>query len=164
MNRVTPSHIRVDADEVTYPLHIIIRYEMEQGLIDGSISVNDVPAIWNAKMKEYLGIEPKNDSEGCLQDIHWAMGFFGYFPSYLLGAMYAAQFFEAAIQANPTLCDDFRKGEFDRFREWLKTAVHKPGFFANCSEDLLKEVCGKGLDPDVYVSYLKGKYEDLYCL
>lgn len=89
INKVEPGFIRVEADELTYPMHIILRYELEKGLIEGSIQVDELPSLWNLKMKEYLGIEPKTDSEGVLQDVHWSSGLFGYFPTYSLGAIYA---------------------------------------------------------------------------
>jgi len=109
INLVKPSFIRVEADEVTYPMHIILRYEIEKGLMNGSIQVDDLPSLWNQKMKEYLGIEPTTDTEGVLQDTHWSCGLFGYFPTYLLGAIYASQFFTQALKEIPNLLEEIKK-------------------------------------------------------
>ncbi|CAN0431376.1 unnamed protein product, partial [Scytosiphon promiscuus] len=122
-NRVAPSLIRVDADEVTYPLHIILRFEIEQGLMDGSIAVEDVPSVWASKMKELLGVDVPGDAEGCLQDIHWSVGAFGYFPSYTLGAVMACQFLEAARKALPDLDSDLEAGKFEPLKSWLNREV-----------------------------------------
>merc|ERR1711879_264503 len=104
------SMIRVEADEVTYPLHVILRFEIEKGLIDGSVEVDEVPTLWNKKMKEYLGVEPADDAQGCLQDLHWSMGAIGYFPTYTLGAMAAVQIFNAATRDIPNLDEDCKWG------------------------------------------------------
>merc|ERR1711879_399476 len=121
------SMIRVEADEVTYPLHVILRFEIEKGLIDGSVEVDEVPTLWNKKMKEYLGVEPADDAQGCLQDLHWSMGAIGYFPTYPLGAMSAVQIFGTAKKELPGLDDAIAAGNFTSLREWLNTNVHSLG-------------------------------------
>lgn len=110
---------------MTYPLHIILRFEIEQGLLDGSIKVEDVPKVWNAKMTEYLGCTPANDAQGCLQDVHWSCGAFSYFPTYSLGAMNATQIFETAGKAIPDLEGQIARGEFKALKEWLNANIHK---------------------------------------
>lgn len=159
-----PSLIRVDADELTYTLHVILRYEIERGLIDGSIKVADVPALWNAKMQDYLGATPPNDAQGCLQDIHWSGGAMGYFPTYTLGAMYAAQIFECAEASIPGLLDSLAKGEFAPLRLWLNEKIHRVGSLYASGDELMIAVTGKPLDPQVYLSYLRKKYTELYKL
>jgi len=158
------SMIRVEADEVTYPMHVILRFEIERGLIDGSVEVDDVPALWNSKMKEYLGVEPKDDAEGCLQDIHWSMGALGYFPTYSLGAMSAVQIFEAAKKDLPTLDEDIANGDFAALRIWLNEKVHSLGSLYPKADDLLEAITGKPLDPDLFLKYLEDKYSDIYKL
>ncbi len=125
--RVEPSLIRIDADGVTYPLHVIVRYELEKDLIGGALDVDDLPEAWNVKMREYLGVVPKTDAEGCLQDIHWAAGSFGYFPDYTVGAVAAAQFFAAARAAVPDLDERLGKGDFSALKTWLNNNVHALG-------------------------------------
>jgi carboxypeptidase Taq len=159
-----PSLIRVEADELTYTLHVILRYEIERGLIDGSIRVADVPAIWNAKMQEYLGATPPNDASGCLQDIHWAGGAMGYFPTYTLGAMYAAQIYETARAAIPNLEESLSKGEFAPLRLWLNEKIHRVGSLYASGDELMVAVTGKPLDPQVYLRYLRSKYAEIYKL
>ena len=158
------SLIRVEADEVNYPLHVIIRYEVEQGLLNGSIKVDQVPTIWNEKMQSYLGVNPPNDAAGCLQDIHWAMGALGYFPTYLIGAACAAQIFEQARKSIPDLDKLLADGDFKPLKVWLNHNIHVSGsFFASCDE-LMTKVTGKPLDPQIFVRYLTSKYKDLYDL
>lgn len=159
-----PSFIRVEADEVTYPLHIILRFEVEKGLIEGTVSVEEIPALWNAKMKEYLGVEPDDDAQGCLQDVHWSAGLFGYFPTYTLGAMSAVQIFDAAKKELPTLDADLAAGNFAPLRKWLNEKVHSVGSLHPTADDLLEAVTGKPLDPQIFLNYLKAKYTTLYKL
>lgn len=163
VNKVEPSFIRVDADEVTYPLHVILRFELERALINGSLKVRDIPAAWNAKMKELLGITPKTNSEGCLQDIHWSMGGFGYFPTYTLGNLYAAHFFEAFEKAHPNWESRLAKGELLFIKDWLNKTVHKHGRYYS-SLDLLKHATGKNFTADAYTNYLQSKYTQIYNL
>ena len=159
-----PSLIRVEADELTYTLHVILRYEIERGLVDGSVQVADVPALWNAKMQSYLGATPPNDAAGCLQDIHWAGGAMGYFPTYTLGAMYAAQIFEKAREEIPNLEESLSKGEFSPLRCWLNEKIHRVGSLHASGDELMIAVTGKALDPQVYLSYLRKKYTEIYKL
>lgn len=163
VNKVEPSFIRVEADEVTYPLHVILRFEMERALIEGSLKVKDVPEAWNAKMHELLGITPANNAEGCLQDIHWAMGGIGYFPTYTLGNIYAAQLFETFIKKHPDWEKRVAVGDLHFITEWLHEAVHKHGR-QYTSHDILKLATGKEPTADSYISYLQNKYKDIYSL
>lgn len=161
INRAGPSFIRVEADEVTYCLHVIIRFEIEKELVKGTLQVSDLPAAWNAKMKEYLGITPPNDTLGCLQDIHWSLGDFGYFPTYALGNLFSAQFFAAFAKKFPDWDERVAKGELEFVREWLKTNIHRWGRMYN-SDDLAKKVTGKTLNETAYCNYLKKKYSEIY--
>ncbi len=158
-----PSFIRVEADEVTYPMHVILRYELERGLFDGSIHVEHLPAMWNAKMKEYLGVEPPTDTLGVLQDTHWSGGAFGYFPSYTLGAIYASQFYQALIRAQPDLEKQIETGNLTLVREWLGTQIHQQGRLLSVP-DLVKQVTGESLNPDNFLDYLNNKYRQIYRL
>ncbi|CAM9896079.1 unnamed protein product [Ectocarpus sp. 6 AP-2014] len=164
LNRVAPSLIRVDADEVTYPLHIILRFEIEQGLMDGSIAVKDVPSVWVSKMKELLGVDVPGDAEGCLQDIHWSVGAFGYFPSYTLGAVMACQFLEAAKLALPDLDSSLEAGNFEPLKTWLNREVHARGSLFASPDELLSEVTGDIMRPSALVEHLKSKYTEIYDL
>ncbi len=159
INRIEPSTIRVEADEVTYCLHIILRFELEKGLIDGSIQAKDVPTIWNKKMEEYLGITPSNDQEGCLQDIHWAMGGIGYFPTYALGNLLAAQLFESIKLSHPDFKQKIEIGDFSFLREWLYENIHKHGKIYPPKELILK-ASGKPLGVESYINYLETKFLD----
>jgi carboxypeptidase Taq len=159
-----PSMIRVESDEVTYPLHIILRYELEKALVEGSIEVKDLPRLWNEKMKEYLGCEPESDARGVLQDVHWSAGLFGYFPTYSLGAMYATQIFKAAEKELPGLADDIAAGKFERLKGWLNEKIHKVGSLPTSGDELMVAVTGAPLQPQVFLDYLKDKYSALYQL
>ena len=163
INDVRPSLIRVEADEATYNLHVIIRFELEQDLINGQLAVADLPAAWNAKYLEYLGIEPPNDTEGVLQDIHWSAGLIGYFPTYSLGNLYAAQFFSQAEHELGSLDDEFARGEFGRLLNWLRQNIHERG---QCytAEELVRQVTGRPLSPEPLLAYLRSKYATLYGL
>ncbi|PSC70957.1 Carboxypeptidase Taq [Micractinium conductrix] len=158
------SMIRVEADEVTYPLHIIIRYELEKALLEGKIAVDDLPKLWNQKMKEYLGCEPESDARGVLQDVHWSAGALGYFPTYSLGAMYACQLFKAAQVDLPTLDADIAAGNFAPLKAWLNEKVHKVGSLHPSGDELMKAVTGAPLDPQIFLDYLQQKYTKLYQL
>jgi carboxypeptidase Taq len=161
INKVSPTLIRVEADEVTYCLHVIIRFELEKQLIEGKLPASDLPEAWNAKMKEYLGVTPPNDQQGCLQDIHWSLGDFGYFPTYALGNLFAAHFFAAFAKEFPDWDKRVAKGDLSFVREWLKTNIHCHGRTYN-SEELAKRVTGKPLSEAAYCTYLKKKYSDIY--
>ncbi|KAF9139520.1 hypothetical protein BG015_002000 [Linnemannia schmuckeri] len=163
-NRVEPGFIRIEADEVTYPMHVILRYEIEKALVEGDIQVADVPALWNAKMKEYLGLEVTEDRIGCLQDTHWAVGLIGYFPTYTLGSIYAVQIFATAKEAIPNLDEHLAKGEFSVLKEWLNKNVHEQGSLRESGDDLIFDLTGKHLDSSLYVKYLTDKYTAIYNL
>lgn len=160
VNDVKPSFIRIEADELTYPLHIMVRYELEKGLINGDIEVKDLPKLWNEKMVEYLGIEPPTDKEGVLQDIHWAGGDFGYFPSYALGYMYAAQFKDKMAQSID-IDNVIKSGDFSPIRAWLTENIHQYGKMKK-PLDILNDVTGEGLNPDHLINYLTSKYSEIY--
>lgn len=157
INQVQPSFIRVEADEVTYCLHVILRFEIEKGLMDGTIKVKDVPAIWAAKMQESLSITPSNDSEGCLQDIHWAMGGIGYFPTYALGNLLATELFSLMENRHPDWQQKVSVGNLSFLEDFLKENVHKYGKIYLPNE-LIKKITGKPLNPEKYIKYLQKKY------
>jgi carboxypeptidase Taq len=163
INRVAPSMIRVEADEVTYGLHIILRFELERELLNENIAVKDVPAAWNQRMKDILGVEPSTDAEGCLQDIHWSMGAFGYFPTYSLGNLYAAMFFDAAKIALPNLDDQMRTGDLLPLKTWLNENIHQHGQRYRANE-LAEKVTGQPLTEKPFVRYLNQKFGALYNL
>ncbi len=161
INAVKPSFIRVEADEVTYCLHVILRFEIEKMLVSGQLQVADLPDAWNSKMKEFFGITPPNDTQGCLQDIHWALGAFGYFPTYALGNLFSAQFFSSFEKQHPDWSKKIEKGDLPFVREWLKETIHRWGRMYN-SEELVKKATGKPLSEVAYCSYLKKKYSAIY--
>lgn len=161
INKVEPSFIRVEADEVTYSLHVILRFEMERDLIAGKMKVSDIPDAWNEKMENLLGITPANDAEGCLQDVHWSMGAFGYFPSYTLGNLYAAQLFTAFARAFPNWEKRVAKGELDFIKEWLHQNVHQYGRQYS-SRDLLQKITKKQFSSKYFIEYITNKYEEIY--
>jgi carboxypeptidase Taq len=161
INKFAPSFVRVEADEVTYCLHVILRFEIEKELVKGNLQVSDLPAAWNEKMKEYFGIVPPNDTLGCLQDIHWSLGDFGYFPTYALGNLFAAQFFRTFAKKFPDWTERVSQGELHFIREWLKMNIHRFGRMYN-AEELVKKVTGKPLSETAYCSYLKKKYTEIY--
>ena len=163
INKVEPSLIRVEADEVTYNLHIFIRFELEQALIAGDLSVADVPEAWNAKYQAYLGITPPSDADGCLQDIHWSHGTIGYFPTYTLGNLMAAQLFDQAQRDIPDLEAQFAQGEFETLLAWLREHVHRHGQKFTAPE-LLQREFGTEISARPLVGYLKEKYTALYQL
>jgi len=161
VNKVEPSFIRVEADEVTYCLHIMLRFEMEKGMLDGSIAVKDVPEAWNAKMQDYLGITPPNDAEGCLQDVHWSGGMFGYFPTYALGTILSAQLFEKATQDNAQIVPDLERGEFGSLLAWLREKVHHPGR-RYLPAELVVRATGEPAQSHSYLKYLNTKFREVY--
>jgi len=161
VNYVEPSLIRVDADELTYSLHVIIRYEIEKQLINGEIEVEDLPQIWNEKYKEYLGVEPQNDSEGVLQDMHWSDGSFGYFPSYALGNIYGGMFLHSLLKDNESAIDDLKNGDTSYIGDWLEKKIHQYGCMYNPNE-LIKMVTGEELTTKYFIDYLKRKYIKIY--
>lgn len=155
--QVTPSLIRVDADEATYPLHIIIRYKIEKLLIEDNLSVKQIPEIWNKLMKKYLGIVPRSNTEGCLQDIHWFDGTFGYFPTYTFGALYASQLFSSAKRKIPGLKKNIEKGNFTSLIKWLRKNIHNHGSLYNNNE-LIKKITGEDLNIDYFKNHLIERY------
>jgi carboxypeptidase Taq len=163
INQVKPSFIRVEADEVTYPLHVILRFELEKDLFSGALKVREIPEAWNEKMTNYLGITPKTNTEGCLQDVHWSMGAFGYFPTYALGNMYAAHLFQKFVQDYPDWEKQVAKGELLFIKKWLNEAIHQHGKHYR-SQELLKKITGKPFTEKAYVDYLNSKYTEIYKL
>lgn len=163
INTCRPSFIRVEADELSYPLHIILRYEIEMGLFDGSMVVDDLPEIWNEMMTRYLGIKPPNDRLGVLQDSHWSGGAFGYFPSYTLGAMYACQFYQALLKEQPDITRDIEQGNFKPIKDWLNKKIHSQGRLYS-PQELIKNVTGDVLNPECFIGYLRDKYREIYQL
>jgi carboxypeptidase Taq len=163
INRVKPSLIRVEADELTYNLHIMLRFEIEQDLVEGKTQPEDLPDIWNRKMNEYLGIVPSQDSEGVLQDVHWSMGGFGYFPTYTLGNLYAVQFYEQAHREMPRLSEEIAAGQLMGLRRWLGQKIHRWGRMFT-PDRLAQRVTGAGLNPEPFLAYLERKYGQLYGL
>jgi carboxypeptidase Taq len=163
INESKPSLIRIEADELTYPLHIIIRYEIEKGLFNGEIEVKDLPQVWNKLYQEYLGITPENDAKGVLQDVHWAGGSFGYFPSYALGYMYAAQFKHKMLENLPNFDQLLEEGDLLPIKEWLNKNIHQYGKQKKPLE-ILQDVTGEGLNAQYLVDYLYEKYGKVYQL
>lgn len=163
INHVEPSLIRVEADEATYNLHIIIRFELEQALLSQDLAVSDLPGAWREKYQQYLGIEPKTDADGCLQDIHWSAALIGYFPTYSLGNLYASQFFEQADRDLGGLAALFARGEFDPLKSWLNEMIHHRGQNYTASE-LVQLVTGAPLSHAPLMRHLRGKLAPLYGL
>ena len=155
--RVRRSTIRMDADELTYPVHIMLRYELEKKILEGSLPVADLPEAWSDNLEQRLGVRPANDVEGCLQDIHWAVGHFGYFPSYVLGAVIAGQLNEAMRAARPSLDEEIAGGHFGGVMDWLRDNVHGVGARLPV-QDLIKQATGKPLTAAAYLRYLETKY------
>lgn len=163
VNAVRPSLIRVEADEATYNLHIIIRFELEEALVRGDLLARDLPGAWNEKYQKYLGLTPPHDGEGVLQDVHWSAALFGYFPTYALGNLYAAHFFEAAARDLGDLDAMLRRGEFESLRNWMGKAIHQQGRRYDAPE-LLRRVGHESLSPAPLLTYLKRKLGPIYRL
>ena len=161
INQVHPSLIRIEADELTYCLHVILRFELELALIDEKLTVQELPDAWNQKMHDLLGITPTTDTDGVLQDMHWSGGDFGYFPTYAIGSIYAAQLYTAIQHDHPDLQTNLITGHLTPILTWLRHHIHQYGRLYN-ADDIIKRACGKGLDSHTYVNYLKNKYYDLY--
>jgi carboxypeptidase Taq len=161
INDVQPSFIRVEADEVTYNLHIILRFELEQALVRGDLPPADVPKVWNEKFKQFFNLMPPTDSLGCLQDVHWSLGGIGYFPTYTLGNLYAAQFMDQARQDLGELAGDFRQGNFQRLKTWLNDKIHQPGQRYRAGA-LCEKVTGTPLSHKPLLRYMKEKFGGLY--
>ncbi len=163
INRVAPSLIRVEADEVTYALHVILRFELEKALVSRTLSVKDLPEAWRAKSRELLGVEPANDREGVLQDIHWSMGGIGYFPTYALGNLYAAAFMQRINRDLPALWTEVGEGNCSSLLSWLRTHIHRHGS-ARTAEELCVEITGQPLSAEPFINYVREKYRDIYGL
>ena len=161
VNLVKPSLIRVEADELTYCLHVILRFEIEADLMEDKISVRDIPAIWNQKMDEMLGITPANDVEGVLQDMHWSGGSIGYFPTYAIGTIYSAQIYNQIKKENSNLENEIENGDYQNILSWLGENIHRQGRLMTADETI-KKCCGEGLNSKAYIDYLKEKYYNLY--
>lgn len=160
INKVEPGFIRIEADELTYPLHIILRFELEKGLVEGSLNVREVPEAWNEKMEKYLGIIPKNNAEGCLQDIHWSMGEFGYFPTYTLGNLYAAHLFQAFEKDHSDWEKQVSGGNLAFIKGWLHQKIYQHGR-RYTTQELLQLATGHPFTAHAYIHYLKKKYENI---
>ncbi len=163
INHVQPSFIRVEADECTYNLHVILRFELEVDLIEGRLDVKDVPEAWNAKVKDYLGLDVPDDAHGCLQDIHWSHGSMGYFPTYTLGNLYASQLFEQIEKDLPDIWSEVGAGQFAPLLEWLRARVHNVGRRKQATV-LIEDITGKAPDSEAFMRYLNTKYGALYQL
>jgi carboxypeptidase Taq len=161
VNQVRPSMIRVEADELTYCLHVILRFELELALLEEKITVAELPSAWNEKMTEFLGITPQNDKEGVLQDMHWSGGEFGYFPTYAIGTIYASQLYNRFIKEHTTALDEISQGNFTTILAWLSEHVYQYGRLIP-ADDIIKKTCGEGLNSKVFITYLKAKYYPLY--
>ncbi|MDQ4106632.1 MAG: carboxypeptidase M32, partial [Actinomycetota bacterium] len=160
---VAPSEIRVEADELTYNLHILLRFELEVAIMEEKLSVADLPEAWNAKMEEYLGLTPENDAQGVLQDVHWSAGLFGYFPTYSIGNVLSVQLFDTATEQRPEIKEEISWGEFDTLRGWLRENVHRYGSKYE-PEDLVQRATGRPLDTQPYLEHLRTKFGELYDL
>ncbi|MEE4298032.1 MAG: carboxypeptidase M32 [Pseudomonadales bacterium] len=163
VNIVKPDFIRVEADEATYNMHPLIRFELERELLAGRMQVKDISEAWNIRYKKYLGLDVPNDAKGCLQDIHWSMTAMGYFPTYTLGNLYAAQFFEKALADMPDLYEQFKAGEFGALKRWLNENIHAHGRRYKAAE-LCEHVTGEPLSPEPLMRHLEGKLRPLYGL
>jgi len=163
INEAKRSEIRVEADEITYNLHVLLRFELEIELLDGGLSVAGLPDAWNAKMEEYLDLTPESAAKGVLQDVHWSAGLFGYFPTYSIGNVLSVQLFEAAVARHPEIPGQIGSGEFGTLLGWLRENVHRHGSRYD-PEDLVERATGRPLDPEPYLRYLKSKFGELYGL
>ena len=163
INKVEPSLIRTEADELTYHFHVFIRYELEKNLVSGAINTKDIPSFWNEQYKKYLGVSAASDKHGCLQDIHWSHGSFGYFPTYSLGSFYAAQIFSFAKKQLPGLEEQLQNGNSLNLLNWLRENIHRYGRKFT-SEELCSMITGKPLDIKDFMDYLLQKYTMIYNL
>jgi carboxypeptidase Taq len=163
INKVEPSLIRIEADELTYNMHIFVRFELELALLEGSLKVKQLPEAWNATYQAYLGITPPDDARGCLQDIHWSIGLIGYFPTYTLGNIISAQLLEAIRRDIPNLDAQIGRGDFGPLLAWLNTNVHRHGR-RYLPAELIKRATGQALTSKPYVGYLQAKFGEIYGL
>ncbi|MEO0339997.1 MAG: carboxypeptidase M32, partial [Bacteroidota bacterium] len=163
INKVTPSPIRIESDELHYHFHIMIRYEIEKALIEDSLQVKDIPEVWNSKYKSYLGLDIADDNTGCIQDIHWSHGSIGYFPTYSLGSFYAAQFYTQAQKEISQLDEKIAAGEAEELLTWLRDRVHQHGQ-KYTADELCKNITGEPLNFSYFMDYAKEKYNQIYTL
>jgi carboxypeptidase Taq len=163
INKVQPSLIRVEADEATYNMHIMLRMEIEIALMEGKLAAKDLPEFWNTKMLDYLGVTPPNDAKGVLQDVHWSGGMIGYFSTYALGNLVSAQLWEKINQDMPDLTEQIRAGKFENLLGWLREKIHRHGRKFE-PQELVQKVTGSKIDPAAYVRYLTKKYSEIYGL
>ena len=163
INKVERSFIRVEADEATYNLHIMLRFALEKDIITGKIPVKELPDAWNDRFKEFFALVPPNDAQGVLQDVHWSAGLFGYFPTYALGNLLSVQYYNQALEDEPTIPDDIRQGKFDTLLTWLNTNIHQHGRKFTAAE-LTRRVTGEDIQSDDYMAYLETKFSDVYGL
>jgi len=161
VNYVTPSYIRVEADEATYNLHILLRYELERAMLNGEIDLKDLPGEWNRRFKDYFGLEVDRDTNGCLQDVHWSAGLIGYFPTYTLGNLYAAQFFGKAKEDIPDLAEQFQRGDYSGLLGWLRENIHRHGQRYRAVQ-LCERVTGRPLSSRSLMSYMNSKFAEIY--
>jgi carboxypeptidase Taq len=161
INSVQPSFIRVDADEITFNLHIILRFELEKAIINDNLPISDLPELWNLKMEELIGIIPPNDSKGILQDVHWSEGIFGYFPSYILGNLYSAQIYYDLLKKNSQIHSEIKNGQYNNLISYLKQNIYQYGKIYR-SDDLIKKITGESLNPEYFTAYLIEKYFQIY--
>jgi carboxypeptidase Taq len=157
VNAVKPSFIRVEADEATYNLHILLRFQLEEALFDGALEVEGLDAAWNEGMEKLLGIRPPDAARGFLQDVHWSCGLFGYFPTYTLGNLYAAQLAAAYERAHGSIDAQVRAGDLATLREWLRGSIHRHGREFSAAE-LIRKATGEDLDAGYFLKYLESKY------
>jgi carboxypeptidase Taq len=153
----------VDADELTYNLHIMLRFEIERDMLEDRVAIEDLPQLWRDKMEAFLGVSPETDREGVLQDVHWSLGAIGYFPTYTLGNLYSVQFFNQAVRDTPDLIDRIAEGNLQPLKTWLNEKIHRWGR-TYTAEALVKRVTGEPLNPDHFTSYLERKYAEIYQL
>jgi carboxypeptidase Taq len=163
VNAVRPSAIRTEADELTYDLHVLLRFELEVDLFEQDLTVSDLPEAWNAKMEEYLGIVPENDALGVLQDTHWAIGYFGYFPAYTVGNVLSVQLFDAAVERRPEILPEMERGEFGTLLGWMREHIHRHGKKYE-PDALIEHATGRPPDTAPYLRYLGTKFGELYDL
>lgn len=163
VNKVERSFIRVEADEATYNLHIILRFELEQDMLTGKIRIADLPDIWNTRFTEYFGITPPNDAKGVLQDVHWSAGLIGYFATYALGNLLSVQYYHAALRDHPSIPDEIAEGKFDTLRHWMNEKIHQHGRKFT-GDELTRRITGEGIQSRDYITYLQTKYRDVYGL
>jgi carboxypeptidase Taq len=161
INKVEPTFIRTESDELTYHFHIMIRYELEKLLIGGQLSAHDIPAYWNEQYSKYLNLDPPDDRTGCLQDVHWSHGSFGYFATYSLGSFYAAQLYGAAQKQIPDLSGQIQGGDTHSLLQWLKQRIFRFGRMLN-SEEICLQASGEVLDVGYFMQYLLDKYKNIY--